>query len=133
MLFFQAREPQGKDRGRDKEGASPDFSTFQNLENKSNRLPRMQDTQHPTPPQRRCSEAGAEGILLKQFSRPELSLYSPVRHKTNPLQIFQLLHSYESFKGSPHLRPWNITCENFSASSKDRLAKCELPMLKDFS
>ena len=43
------------------------------------------------PPLRPCSEAGAEGILLQQFHSPAWSLYSPIRHKMNPLQIFQLL------------------------------------------
>lgn len=43
--FLKPESYRGKDR-RHKEGASPGFSTFQNLENKSNRLPR---TQGPAP------------------------------------------------------------------------------------
>lgn len=132
LCFLQPESHRGKG-GRDEEGASPGFSTFQNLENKFHRLPRTQDPLHPTLPEAALLGRGRKHHP-KQFNRPELSLHPPVRYETSPLQIFQLFYSHESFERLPHQKPWKVICQNCRARSNERSAQCgSLSMLNGFS
>ena len=89
--FLQSKSYRGKD-GKDKKGASSSFFTFQKLENKSDRLPRMQDPPHPmtyTPPEA-MSEAGAEGPS-QQFNRLSCHCIPQFGTKLTPIPTITFL------------------------------------------
>lgn len=99
LYFLQPESHSGKD-GRDEEGASPGFSTFQNLENKFHRLPRMQDPLHLTLPEAVPLGKGRKHHP-KQFNRPELSLHPQSGMKLAPFRYFNCFILMNHLKGLP--------------------------------
>lgn len=99
VLFFTAGEAQEKGWEGWK-GDSPGFSTFQNLENKFHRLPRMQDPLHLTPPEAALLGRGRKHHP-KQFNRPELSLHLPIWYKTSPFRYSNCFILMNHLKGFP--------------------------------